>query len=236
MTSKRAKTTAASKEIVSKSDGSAHPATCTDCFALNCYRRDKKAPSFCLTDGAGAAQIVRTKRIYAGAGSDGKVARAAAEIEGRYYGKLTRVEEIVAFARRIGARNIGIATCIGLVEEARLFTRVLEAKGFKWHSVLCKVGSVDKSAIGIPDELKIQPGRHEAICNPILQAKLLNAQKTDLNVIIGLCVGHDALFTKHSRALVTTLIAKDRVLGHNPAAALYTSGFYYKRLFDVKEL
>jgi len=26
---------------------------------------------------------------------------------------------------------------------------------------------------------------------------------------------------------VTTLITKDRVLGHNPAAALYTSNFYY---------
>ena len=54
--------------------------------------------------------------------------------------------------------------------------------------------------------------------------------KTDLNVIIGLCVGHDSLFIKYSKALVTTLITKDRVLGHNPAAALYTSGFYYKRL------
>jgi len=227
---------AAKKKIVSKAGGPARTPTCTDCFALDCYRRDKKAPNFCLTDGSGAAQVASTKRIYAGKGSDGKVARAAAEIEGRYYGKLTRVEEIVAFARRIGARRIGIATCIGLVEEARIFTRVLEAKGFAWHSVLCKVGSVDKSAIGIPDALKIQPGQHEAACNPILQAKLLDAQKTDLNVIIGLCVGHDALFTKHSRALVTTLITKDRVLGHNPAAALYTSGFYYKRLFDDKEL
>jgi uncharacterized metal-binding protein len=49
-------------------------------------------------------------------------------------------------------------------------------------------------------------------------------------------VGHDALFTRHSQAPVTTLITKDRVLGHNPAAALYTSNFYYKRLFDNKEL
>jgi len=235
MTTKPAKKPAQLKRVA-KTGGPARTPTCTDCFALDCYRRDKKAPNFCLTEAAGATQVESTKRIYAGTGSDGKVARAAAEIEGRYYGKLTRVEEIVAFARRIGARRIGIATCIGLVQEARIFTKVLQAKGFEWHSVLCKVGSVDKTTIGIPDELKLQPGHHEAICNPILQAKLLNAQKTDLNVIIGLCVGHDALFTKHSRALVTTLITKDRVLGHNPAAALYTSGFYYKRLFDSKEL
>ena len=219
-----------------KSPAAARGRTCTDCFALNCYRRDKKAPDFCLTDDAGASEIESTTRLYASDESDGKMARAAAEVEGQYYGKLTRVEEIVAFARRIDARRIGIATCIGLVEEARVFTRVLEAKEFGWHSVLCKVGSVDKTAIGIPEELKILRGSHEAICNPILQARLLNAQKTDLNVIVGLCVGHDSLFMRHSQAPVTTLITKDRVLGHNPAAALYTSGFYYKRLFDNKEL
>jgi len=189
-----------------------------------------------LTEAAGAAEVEGSARLYAANSADGNIARAAAEVEGRYYGKLTRVEEIVVFARRINARRIGIATCIGLVEEARVFTKVLEAKKFEWFSVLCKVGSVDKTAIGIPDELKIQHGHHEAICNPIMQARLLNAEKTDLNVIVGLCVGHDALFNKHSDAPVTTLITKDRVLGHNPAAALYTSGFYYKRLFDDKEL
>jgi uncharacterized metal-binding protein len=80
--------------------------------------------------------------------------------------------------------------------------------------------------------LKVKKGSYEAICNPILQAKLLNEQKTDLNVIVGLCVGHDSLFIKYSDALVTTLITKDRVLGHNPAAALYTSNFYYQRLLQ----
>jgi uncharacterized metal-binding protein len=78
----------------------------------------------------------------------------------------------------------------------------------------------------------VQKGSYEAICNPILQAKLLNRQKTDLNVVVGLCVGHDSLFIRHSKAPVTTLITKDRVLGHNPAAALYTTGFYYKKLLE----
>jgi uncharacterized metal-binding protein len=94
------------------------------------------------------------------------------------------------------------------------------------------VGSLDKSEVGIPDELKIQKGCHEALCNPILQARILNERGTDLNVIVGLCVGHDSLFIKHSKALVTTLVTKDRVLAHNPAAALYTTGFYYKRLLE----
>jgi uncharacterized metal-binding protein len=163
------------------------------------------------------------------------VAIAAAEIEGRYFGKLTRVEEIIAFAKAIGAKKIGIAACVGLAAEARTFAKIMEVKGLESYGVICKVGSIDKTEIGIPEELKVQPGSHEALCNPVMQARLLNKQKTDLNVIIGLCVGHDSLFIKYSKALVTTLITKDRVLGHNPAAALYTSGFYYKRLLSNDE-
>lgn len=70
------------------------------------------------------------------------------------------------------------------------------------------------------------------MCNPILQAKILNNEKTDLNVVIGLCVGHDSLFYKYSDALTTTLITKDRVLAHNPAGALYQTNTYYKKLLE----
>lgn len=102
--------------------------------------------------------------------------------------------------------------------------------------MLCKVGSVDKEEIGIGRELKIKCDSFEACCNPVLQARLLNEQETGLNVVIGLCVGHDALFGKHSEAPVTTLITKDRVTGHNPAAALYTANFYYKHTLDPEYL
>jgi uncharacterized metal-binding protein len=125
-----------------------------------------------------------------------------------------------------------VATCIGLLEESKIFIKILKANELKAYTVICKVGSVDKTQIGIPEELKVQKGSYEAICNPILQAKLLNRQKTDLNVIVGLCVGHDSLFMRHSKAPVTTLITKDRVLGHNPAAALYNTGYYYKKLLE----
>ena len=52
-------------------------------------------------------------------------------------------------------------------------------------------------------------------------ARVLNDAETQLNVLCGLCVGHDAIFSKVSKAAVTTLIAKDRVLAHNPVAAIY---------------
>ena len=73
------------------------------------------------------------------------------------------------------------------------------------------------------------------MCNPILQAKLLNRQGTELNIVVGLCVGHDSLFYKYSDALCTTLVTKDRVTGNNPAAALYTADSYYKRLYGPEK-
>ena len=173
--------------------------------------------------------------LLRGDNPDGRMARAAAEIEGLYYGKATRVEEIVLFAKRIGAQRIGVATCRGLIEEARIFVKVLRAKGLEPYTVACKVGSVDKREIGVAEEARLQKDAYEAMCNPVLQAQLLNAKKTELNVLVGLCVGHDSLFIKHSAAPVTTLIVKDRVLCHNPVAALYASNTYYKRLLEPEK-
>ena len=82
----------------------------------------------------------------------------------------------------------------------------------------------------MPDTSKLNGGcAHESMCNPILQAKVLAAQKTDFNILIGLCVGHDTLFLKHTEAPATVMIVKDRVLGHNPVAALYTATGSYSR-------
>ena len=73
------------------------------------------------------------------------------------------------------------------------------------------------------------------MCNPIGQAKLLNEAKTDLNIVLGLCVGHDTLFFKYSDAPVTVLAVKDRVLAHNPLGAVYTAETFYRdKLFPSK--
>lgn len=204
--------------------------SCSHCGVVNCFRQQAHFPDFCLTTTTDKALVDECVALYKGDSPTAKIAKAAAEIEGIYYGRLTRVEEIIAFAKRIGATKIGIATCAGLINETKIFSRILKAKGLESYSVICKIGSVDKTEIGIPEDLKVEKGCFEAMCNPILQAKLLNEAKTELNVINGLCVGHDSLFIKHSEAPVTTLITKDRVTGHNPVAALYTSGSYYKRL------
>ena len=134
------------------------------------------------------------------------------------------------FARRLNITHLGIATCVGLMHESTLLQKILEANGFRVSSVCCKVGSIPKEEIGLQDQEKIHPGQYEALCNPIAQAELLGRTGTGLNIVVGLCVGHDSLFFLHSKAPVTVLVAKDRVTGHNPAAALYTSHSYYSRL------
>jgi uncharacterized metal-binding protein len=145
--------------------------------------------------------------------------------------RIPRVLETVQFAHKMGYKKIGLAFCGGLRNEARIVNQIMENHGFEVVSVCCKVGGIPKEKIGIQDDQKIAgPGSFEVMCNPIAQAAILNREKTEFNVMVGLCVGHDALFLKHVKALTTVLIAKDRVLCHNPAAALYVSGTYYQKL------
>ena len=203
--------------------------SCIDCGAESCHRMDGKNPPFCLTTHMDGDLLRETMALYTEDEENAAVTRASAEVETEYYCKATRIEEIVHFAGRMGYKKIGIATCIGLLNEARIAARVFRKAGFEVYGAACKVGSQMKTSVGLPETCEAVGA---VMCNPILQAKLLNQARTDLNVVIGLCVGHDSLFYKYSDALVTTLVTKDRVLGHNPAAALYQAHSYYSRLLE----
>ena len=81
-----------------------------------------------------------------------------------------------------------------------------------------------------------KPGKQNAqaaIGVACAKAKELEAQGTDFNIVIGLCVGHDTLFLRHSHAPTTVMIVKDRVLAHNPVAALYTANGMYSRFKNI---
>jgi uncharacterized metal-binding protein len=160
-----------------------------------------------------------------------RVAMTSAQVEGEGYCRWTRLEEICAFAHRMGFHKIGIASCISFVDLARTLSAILESHGFEVASVACKNGGVPKEAIGVRDSEKVRPGGHESMCNPISQAELLNRAGCELNVVLGLCVGHDALFYRHSAGLATTLVVKDRVLAHNPIGALHLADSYYSRVW-----
>ncbi len=189
----------------------------------------KKAPSSCpmLT----AAELLRgVEGSYRSDDHLRRIALESARTEAAGYCVATRVEETMDFARRMGWRHLGIAHCVGLMKEARAAREIFTAGGFEVHTVCCKTGSIDKQKVGIADQEKVRPGEFEVLCNPVAQAALLAQAGTEFNVVMGLCAGHDSLFFMNSKAPVTVLVAKDRVLGHNPAAALYTSHSYYRRL------
>ena len=205
--------------------------SCIDCAAGACDGKSGTYPDFCVTcallDDEDGGLIRETLDKYTKDPEDSLIAKASATVEYEHYCRATRVEEICEFARKIGAKKLGIATCVGLLKEARAAAAIFRHNGFEVFGVACKTGAVRKTEIGL-DPAQEDLGPH--ICNPILQAELLNKEKTDLNIVIGLCVGHDSLFCKYSDALCTTLVTKDRVLGHNPAAALYQADGYYSRL------
>lgn len=145
-----------------------------------------------------------------------------------------RIKELIEFGKLINAKKIGLAFCAGMRDEAARIAELLEKNGFAVASVLCKCGGIDKTRLHATKEYEIgDPLKFEASCNPVLQAELLNKAETDINVIVGLCLGHDMLFTMNSKAPVTTLIVKDRLLGHNPVIALYSN--YHKSIVESQK-
>lgn len=142
----------------------------------------------------------------------------------------TRIIEICEFAKKMGYKRLGLAFCVGLVREAASVENILNIHGFDVVSVLCKAGRVPKAEIGIKEEEMIRRGTNETMCNPIFQARLLNHENTEFNVLLGLCVGHDSLFFKYADAPTTVLAVKDRVTGHNPLAVIYLSESYYTKV------
>jgi len=148
------------------------------------------------------------------------------EMRGQYGNSQTRLEEIIEFAKRAGYTRLGLAFCIGLADEATFVAKVLE-KHFKVDSVCCKMSGLNKDEHGMS---KIKADQFEVACNPIGQAQMLNRAKTDLNIHMGLCLGHDILFQKYCEAPVTVLVVKDRVLANNPMGVAYGSYWRNKLL------
>lgn len=138
-----------------------------------------------------------------------------------------RILEICEFAKKMEYKKLGLVFCGGLAKEAGAVSGILTRKGFDVVSVMCKAGRVPKEEIGLKDEDKMYRGQFESMCNPILQAFVVNDAGTEFNVLVGLCVGHDSLFFQYAKAPTTVLAVKDRVTGHNPLAAVSMVEGYY---------
>ncbi len=155
--------------------------------------------------------------------------RVSGRIEAEHYMKMTRLEELIEYARDMGYERLGIAFCIGFEREASIVARILTEAGFDVHSACCKVCGMQKSDLGVA---RMREEGVDTVCNPVGQAMRLKDCRTQLNIVLGLCIGHDVIFNGRSDAPVTTLIVKDRVLAHNPAGAIY-SRYYLEKRFNI---
>ena len=205
--------------------------TCAECSVLACRKENREnMPKNCpMNNRENIEQIIQEYKKE----EIREFHYTAAVTEAEGYCEWPRLRETMEFARNMGYKKLGIAFCTGFKKEAQILAQLLRKNGFEVESVVCKVGGVDKSFVGVGDDAKLCGGGFEAMCNPIAQAQLLNQCGTDFNIVLGLCVGHDSLFYRYADAMTTTLVAKDRVLAHNPVGAIYLSESYLMRKLNM---
>lgn len=126
--------------------------------------------------------------------------------------KIDRVNEIIEYCNEAGIKKIGIANCTSFNKEAGRLEEILSEKGFLVDKVHCKLGKVPFS--------DLVDGYKGLSCNPSGQADYLAEKNTQLNIMMGLCLGHDMIFNAKSKAPVTPLIVKDRKLKHHTLGVL----------------
>jgi len=112
----------------------------------------------------------------------------ASMVEAMGYIKWPRLKDTIKYAKLMGHKTIGLAFCIGLLDEAKKVADILKKYGLAVVSVCCKTGGLKKVDIGVPKEFTMVSKTGYAIgyttCNPVAQALLLNKAKTDMNLII----------------------------------------------------
>ena len=192
---------------------------CDDCKPMECRQGYPKGiPPYCLA--ATFHDVVEETKVRYSIPDVVDIYKASGKVVSNGYRRWPRIQEAVEFAKELGLSKIGFASCIALVQELRMTIELFHGAGFDTVSAICQIGKVPPEARGVKVDSKESKGLY---CNPIAQAEILNREGTQLNFLLGLCLGHDILFNRYSKAPVSTLIVKDRVTGHNPAAALYSS-------------
>jgi uncharacterized metal-binding protein len=206
---------------------------CSYCPSKACLMGDlSEAPKFCPT--VTRPELFEQAKLELQDAETRKMAQDVARTW-KQLGKLTRIEETMLYAKLRGYQKLGLAFCVGLSDEAQMLTNVFLNGGFEVVAVACMCGAISSDDVGLPEEDKIVAGFRQPMCNPIGQAAVLDGEGCQLNVLLGLCVGDDTLFIKHSKAPVTVLAVKDRVLAHNPLGVLYTSRNPFSRMSTKRD-
>ena len=198
------------------------------CSIQGCWRgSDLSVPEYCQANNY-LEELDKATKEYRNPGAI-DLYKAASVVGEHNKGMTPRIEEALLLAKELKLKRIGFAACVAMVWEVDYLKTLFNREGFEVFTVSCQIGRVSAESRGIPEVKDCV----RSWCNPIAQAEILNSNDTQLNFAVGLCMGHDILFTQYSKAPVSTLIVKDRVTGNNPAAALY--GWHRrKQLFGIK--
>lgn len=200
------------------------------CTKQGCWRgKVPDIPKYCQANNS-LEEINRSKDEY-GKSENSDIYEAACIVGSESEGFRPRIEEAMHFAKQLKLTKIGFASCVAMEYEVEMLRQLFTRQGFQVVCAGCQIGGVTAEDRGLPH----LDAHVNALCNPVGQALILNAESTELNFILGLCLGHDILFTRYSKAPVSTLIVKDRMMGNNPSAALH--GWHARRrLFNVSRM
>ena len=180
---------------------------CTTCDDKVC----RKQQSSCNRENFDKSEVIHEYQDI----STSEIVQAAAELVdfGRA-GQLSRLQEIIEFAKLMNYQRLGIAYCYGMEQHAKILETMLTDAGFTVAAVSCSVGGLKQS------EVNAESCIHKVSCNPLAQAEQINNEGVDFTITMGLCLGHDIIFQKQIKSHTTTLVVKDRVHNHNPIDAL----------------
>lgn len=181
---------------------------------MNCIACRNKSCRSTVSCGAESFDIAERTASYHEEGHQQIVREAAGLVDGGRAGELSRIEELIEFAKAMDYQKVGLAYCYGMESLAQNVLKLFKASGVPTTGVCCTVGGVSQDAVNRESDL---PG---VSCNPLNQAAQLEAEGVDLAVTIGLCLGHDILFHRNYSGDTTNLVVKDRKYAHAPIAGI----------------
>ena len=176
---------------------------CTTCEDKIC----RKQQTSCNLESFDKAEVIDEYQDV----SNSEIIRAAAElVDSGRAGTLSRMEEIIEYAKLMKYQKIGLAYCYGMEPYAKAIETLMTNEWFDVAAVSCSVGGLKQSEVNATSCI------HKVSCNPLGQAEQLNAEKVDLTLVIGICMGHDILLNRKLNMDFTTLAVKDRKNNHAP--------------------
>ncbi|SDP84157.1 DUF1847 domain-containing protein [Desulforhopalus singaporensis] len=161
------------------------------CPKQDCWRSgDKKMPSYCVAN-TYLEEIEAAKREYR-KDENIRLYSAACEVGAVNDGFRPRIEEALHFAKQLNCTRVGLAACAAFENETRILKSLFRKEGIQVFCTNCPIGGVTAEERGLPQLAEYI----NSACNPIAQAKILNRERTELNFIVGLCMGHDMVYVK----------------------------------------